>query len=201
VGATTVRARFHNASPTLHQSPSKSRQHIARTIVQERKGDVPLLFAIDISTWPGVNQAFLFSFIVAIALTLVAIPYGKRRPIGTPFSWGESMLASVYVFAVMFIAYGIVPDRWIQHADKNLEWSKQKILFGPFDLLKPKVYGGNFPFTISYQELRDIVVVLIHVIFFGLQIWIWSWWQKRGKKAPSTEVETSTYGRPLVKKV
>jgi hypothetical protein len=159
-----------------------------------------LLLAIDISTWPGVNQAFLFSFALAVGLTLLAVPYGKRRPIGTPFTWGEAMLGAVYAFAVMFIAYGIVPDRWIQHADKNLEWNKQKVLFGPFDIFKPQAYGGNFPFTISYQELRDIVVVLIHVVFFALQIWVWSWWQNRGKKAAGTEVATSTYGRPLVKK-
>ncbi len=153
-----------------------------------------MLFAIDILRWPGVNQAFLFSFAVSIVLTLAVIPYGKRRPIGTPVSWGEAMLGSVYAFAVMFIAYGIVPDRWIQHADKNLAWTKQKIL------IDPNSWGGNFPFTVSYQELRDVIVVLIHVVFFGLQIWIWSWWQKRGKSTSSTEVATSTYGRPLVKK-
>lgn len=152
-----------------------------------------MLFAIDILKWPGVNQAFLLSFGLAIALTLAVIPYGKRRAIGTPFSWGEAMLGSVYAFAVMLVAYGIVPDRWIQHADKELLWTKQKIL------IDPSALGGNFPFTISYQELRDVVVVLIHVVFFGLQIWIWSWWQKRGKKV-STEVATSTYGRPLVRK-
>ena len=160
-----------------------------------------MLLAIDISTWPGVNQAFLFSFVLATAMTLVAIPYGKRRPIGTPFTWGESMLASAYAFLVMFIAYGVVPDRWIQHADKNLKWNKQKLLNGPFDILQAKVNGGNFPFTVSYQELRDIVVVLIHVFFFALQIFIWAWWQNRNKKAATgTEIETSSYGRPLVKK-
>ena len=158
-----------------------------------KKGDVTLLFAIDILKWPGVNQAFLLSFAVAVLLTLAVIPYGKRRAIGTPFSWGEAMVGSVYAFAVMFIAYGIVPDRWIQHADKELHWTKQKIL------MSPSQWGGNFPFTVSYQELRDVVVVVIHVVFFALQIFIWSWWQKRGKKVASTEVATSSYGRPLVK--
>ena len=137
-----------------------------------------MLLAIDISTWPGVNQAFLFSFALTLVLTFAAIPYGNRRPIGTPFTWGESMIAAVYATTVMFIAYGVVPDRWIQHADKNLEWTKQKLLFGPF----------------------DIIVVVIHLIFFALQIWIWIWWQNRGKKTASTELATSTYGRPLVKK-
>ena len=159
-----------------------------------------MLLAIDISTWPGVNQAFLVSFALALGLTFAAVPYGKRRPIGTPFTWGEAMLGSVYAFATMFIAYGVVPDRWIQHADKNLHWTKQKLLYGPFDILQAKAQGGHFPFTVSYQELRDIIVVLIHVVFFGLQIWVWHWWQTRNKKAASTEVATSTYGRPLVKK-
>ena len=40
-----------------------------------------------------------------------------------------------------------------------------------------------------------------HVIYFGLLIYIWHWWQHRGDKpAAGTEIETSSYGRPLVKK-
>jgi hypothetical protein len=30
-------------------------------------------------------------------------------------------------------------------------------------------------------------------------MWLWAWWQKRDKK-PSTELVTSDYGRPLVKR-
>lgn len=160
-----------------------------------------MLYAIDIGTYPGLNQAFLFSFVLATGMTLLAIPYGKRRPKGTPLSWGESMLAALYAFATMFIAYGVVPDRWLIHANSELEWNKQKLLYGPFDIFKAKANGGNFPFTVSYQELRDIVVVVIHVFFFALQIFIWVHWQNRDKKAAAgTEIETSTYGRPLVKK-
>ena len=159
------------------------------------------MLALDILKVPGMNQAFLFSLALTLVLTFGALWYGKRRPIGTPFSWGESMLASVYVFTVMFIAYGVVPDRFIQHADKELEWNKQKLLYGPFGILKDQPHGGWFPFTVSYQELRDIIVVVIHAVFFALQVWVWITWQNRGKKkATGTEVETSSYGRPLVKK-
>jgi hypothetical protein len=42
--------------------------------------------------------------------------------------------------------------------------------------------------------------VLIHVWFFGLLIFLWGKWQKRGQAAPGTAVATSNYGRPLVKK-
>ena len=34
---------------------------------------------------------------------------------------------------------------------------EQKLLFGPFDILKPKVYGGHFPFTASYEAIRDTI--------------------------------------------
>jgi hypothetical protein len=148
---------------------------------------------------PGANTAFLTSLIAATVLTLAAIPYGKRRPRGTPFSWGEAMLGSVYSFGVMFLAFGVVPHQWIDHADKDLGWDRTRIIYGPGGFLKPQTAGGWNPITLQYQAVRDIIVVVIHVYFFGLLIFMWNWWQKRGASAPK-ELETSTYGRPLVKK-
>jgi len=159
-----------------------------------------LLIAIDILSWPGVNQAFLFSFFLSSGLAFLALPYAKRRPVGTPVSWGEAMLAATYVFGVMFIAFGVVPHQFIDHADKELGWSRAKIVYGPFDVLKPTSAGGSFPMTITYEAIRDIIVVLIYVWYFGLVIFLWGRWQKRGQTKPGTGIETSTYGRPLVKK-
>jgi hypothetical protein len=158
-----------------------------------------LAFSWDVLKWPGVNQAFLFSLFLSSAMAFAAIPYAKRRPKGTPTSWGEAMLASVYVFGTMFIAFGVVPHQWIDHADKELGWSRQKALNGPFDIVQSRANGGWFPFNITYEALRDIIVVLIHVWYFGLIIFLWKKWQTRGDKA-GTEVAVSTYGRPLVKK-
>jgi hypothetical protein len=148
---------------------------------------------------PGANQAFLVSFVGTVMLTLAAIPYGKRRPRGTPVSWGEAMFGAAYVFLVLFLAFGVVPHQWIDHADKNLKWDRSKIIYGPAGILKPQSRDGWNPITLTYEAVRDTVVVVIHLVFFGLLIYVWSWWQKRG--APSAEVEQSTYGRPLVKKV
>jgi len=159
------------------------------------------MLAIDILKWPGMNVAFLTSFIAAIVLTLAVIPWGKRRPVGKPLSWGEAMIGSVYAFGVMFLAFGIVPHQWIDHADKNLGWHKDKLVFGPGGILKPKADGGWFPLTLQYEAVRDTVVVIIHVYYFGLLMFLWSKWQKRGQApAAGTEIETSAYGRPLVKK-
>lgn len=157
------------------------------------------MLALAITKWPGMNQAFLFSFILTVVLTLAVIPVAKRRPVGKKVSWGEAMFGATYAFAVMFLAYGVVPHQWLTHVQNELGWRADKMLNGPWDILKAKSRGGNFPFEINYLQVGDAIVVGIYLFFIGLNVWIWSWWQKRGKKA-STEVATSTYGRPLVKK-
>ena len=147
------------------------------------------------------NQAFVFSFVLSSALALVVIPFAKRRPADKVASWGECMLGAMYAFSVMFVAFGVVPDRWIAHADAELGWNKTNVVYGPFNLLKPTPLGGAWnPITIPYEAIRDIVVVVIHVWYFGLIIFLWGKWQKRGQVKPGVEVATSTYGRPLVKK-
>ena len=157
------------------------------------------MLAVDVLRWPGMNQAFLFSFIITTALALVIIPVGKRRRSDRKATWGEAMFGSAYAFIVLFLAFGVVPHQWIDHADKDLGWRKDKIIFGPFDLLKPQELGGPFAFTISYEAVRDIIVIVIHAFYIGLMIYLFVWWQKRGEQKPKA-LPTSTYGRPLVRK-
>ncbi len=135
-------------------------------------------------------------------LTLAVIPYGKRRPVGKPVSWGEAMLGSFYAFGVLFLAFGVVPHQWIDHADANLGWSKDKHhRTAPAASCKPQADGGWFPFTLQYEALRDIVVVIIHVIFFGLvhlPLHVVAEARRTPSRAPRSR--RRTYGRPLVKK-
>lgn len=155
----------------------------------------------DILKWPGMNQAFLTSFIATIVLTLVAIPVGKRRPVGKKLTWGEAMIAAVYAFFLMFLAYGVVPHQWLTHVQNELGWRSDKAIYGWGNFLKSKAKGGNFPFDINFLQIGDAIVAGIYIFFLGLQIWVWGWWQKRGTAAAtSTAVVTSTYGRPLVRK-
>ncbi len=157
------------------------------------------MIAIDVLKWPGMNQAFLVSLIASFVMSMAIVWYGKRRPVGAPLSWGETMIGATYVFLTLFIAYGIMPHQWITHADADLAWTKDKIIFGPGDILKPESLGGWLPLTLQYEAVRDTIVVLLHAVFFGLHIWIAIWWQKRGD-VKAKELPTSTYGRPLVKK-
>lgn len=157
------------------------------------------MIAIDILEWPGFNQAFIVAFLASVGMVLGIVWYGKRRPKGSPVSWGEAMLAATYVFGMLFLTYGILPHQFIDHADKNLGWSRDKVIFGPGGILKPTSAGGWNPITLQYEAVRDTLVVLLHAAFFGLHMWVAVWWQKRGEKVQQ-ELPTSSYGRPLVKK-
>jgi hypothetical protein len=144
---------------------------------------------------------FIASLIIAALLVALIFPMAKRRPVGTPLSWGESMVGGVYVFFLMWWAYGMIPHLWLAWSSDELQWRPDKLIFGPGDILKPQKFGGWNPITLNYQAIRDVIAVLIYVVFLGLNMYLWAWWQNRGKRAESAPaVVTSDYGRPLVKK-
>jgi hypothetical protein len=138
--------------------------------------------------------AFIFSVLVLIVATAVVPLYARRRPQGTPITWGEAMVAAFYVFFLMFLAWGIMPHQWLSYADNVLQWRKDKILLGPGDVI------AKLPFTVTYEVVRDLVAVVLYGITLGGMIVLWSVWQNRGKEKPK-ELPTSAYGRPLVKRV
>jgi hypothetical protein len=137
------------------------------------------------------------SFVVAIAGMAGVMLYGRRRPVGAPLTWGEAIAAATFAFALMFWAYGVVPHQWLQYANNELRWTPSKKLFGPGDAIKDYV-----PFTVDYEKLRDLVVVVIYGIFLTAHVAMWAMWQDRTKRADKRaqrELAPSTYGRPLVK--
>jgi hypothetical protein len=137
--------------------------------------------------------AFVASVLVSALLIGGVVYMMPRRPVGVPPTWGEAMVGAVYVFGTLFWVFGVVPHQWILWADSGLGWRPDKFLVGPGELL------GDLPFEIPYTALRDIVVVLIHVVYVVAWIKLWAAWQDRGKEAPAPEPVTSDYGRPLVK--
>src|SRR5262245_61701417 len=86
--------------------------------------------------------AFTMSILVTVVMALGLVLVGKRRPVGTPLTWGEAMVASVYVFFLLFWAYGVVPHLWLAWADNELTWRPDKLVFGPGEILKPQANGG-----------------------------------------------------------
>jgi hypothetical protein len=138
--------------------------------------------------------AFVFSLVATVVFAALVPLYARRRPAGTPLTWGEAMIASLFAFFLMFLAWGILPHQWLTFADNDLQWRKDKILFGPGDIF------DKLPFTITYEVIRDFIAVGIYGVTLAATMILWAQWQKRGKEKPK-ELPTSAFGRPLVKKV
>lgn len=149
--------------------------------------------------------AFLASMIITVAMCAIVVSVGKRRPPGTPLTWGEGFLAGTFMFALMLMFYGVVPNQWLQWAGNELGWRSDSIgVPTPFGRLWPNglTFFGRGRITITAAAIGDIIAASFYIIFFVLQIVGWLWWQKRGKKtAPPPAIELSAFGRPLVRKV
>ncbi|HET7718336.1 MAG TPA: hypothetical protein VFK43_00120 [Acidimicrobiales bacterium] len=131
---------------------------------------------------------------------------GARRPLGTPLTWGEAMVAGTYAFGLMLLAYGIVPHQWLTYADNELLWRPDKLLVGISSAGvvwgdDAKSLGGTGRVLINYQAIRDIIATVLYVVFLGGQMYLWAIWQKRGRKKPGdVEEARSRFGRPVLRK-
>lgn len=164
---------------------------------------------------------FIVSLVITVMMLAVYHWYDKKAPRNKLMTWGEAMLASFYVFTVFFWIYGVVPHYWLEWADKGLGWRADVMIEGPHipflsgtiedadgnviqkvGIIASQQDGGWFPFRIPYLILRDIIAVLIHVVFLGLNIWYWNHWQTRDARAVEAEKATeapSEFGRPLIR--
>ena len=150
--------------------------------------------------------AFVSSMIAMILMVAVCLYVGARRPLGTPLTWGEAMVGGTWVFGIMMLAYGIVPHQWLNYADNELLWRPDKLLVGISSGgvvwgNEAKDLGGTGRILINYQAIRDIVASVLYIVFLGGQMYLWSVWQKRGRKKPGDVEEVrSRFGRPVLRK-
>ena len=147
--------------------------------------------------------AFVGSVVISILMTAAIVWYSKRRPVGTPLSWGEAMFAATYVFLLMFWVYGVVPHQWLAWADNELGWRSDSYLLGPSSTSTLPVLE-NLPFNVSKQAVRDIIATLIYGVYLTGQVALFVMWQGRGdaaaRKQKAIEERTTAYGRPLARK-
>ena len=147
---------------------------------------------------PSEEVEAVVAFVVSILLGIVvlAVPFTiarKRRPVGTPLTWGQAMVASVWVFFLMFWWYGVVPHQFLAWADNELGWRADTVWYGPNRIL------DKLPFDLSFLVARDLLVVNIYILALVANVALWAAWQNRGKSKPTTDIARSEYGRPLVK--
>jgi hypothetical protein len=132
--------------------------------------------------------------LIGLAITMALM---RRPKPDRPSTWAECMAGSVGVFAMMTLAYAVIPHEWITFADGHLQWGTTRFIvksgqdFGLF----------NFPFDITYKAVSDVIAAGIYGVLFGANLALIAMWQKRGKEsAPASaepETRTSRFGRPL----
>lgn len=150
------------------------------------------------------NEAKIFSarYISSVVVFLVLlIPFfwvAGRRKVGEALTWGEAMVAAVYVFGLLFWLYGVIPHEYLNWADAELAWRPDMKVIGP-EATWTWWHGlwTSIPLTINKQIFRDLIVVLLYAVGLGGFIWAFAFWNDRGKKSTAVE-PTSAYGRPLV---
>jgi hypothetical protein len=144
--------------------------------------------------------AFVVSVIVLALMVAGAGAYRDRCPADKDFTWGEAMLFATYVFMIMFWVYGVVPHQWLTWADSELNWRPDRFLVGPSLPWTGEqgIVEWVLPFTMTYEVIRDIVVVLIYLVGIGGNAVLWKKWQNRGAEV-AEPTPTSEYGRPLVR--
>jgi hypothetical protein len=167
--------------------------------------------------------AFVFSLILSLGMVAVIVRTARNRPVGAPLTWGEAFLAGVFVFTLLFLAYGVVPHQFLAWADNELGWRSDKIGIPLGPLGGMKLFGHHFSmlnghlgvrrgllfpkgvplpngyFIITAQVLRDIIAAGLYIVFLVAQIVAWLWWQKRDRVKQAQPELTSAYGRPLVR--
>ncbi len=124
--------------------------------------------------------------------------FAKRRPVGAVLTWGQAMVAATWAFFIMFWWYGVIPHQWLTLADNEWNWRPDRFWHGPSFGASDGVLT-KLPFDLHYQHARDLIAVAIYGVALAGNVVMWVIWQNRGKKAPSTELERSSYGRPLVR--
>ncbi|MEW6155171.1 MAG: hypothetical protein AB1673_14480 [Actinomycetota bacterium] len=149
--------------------------------------------------------AFVTSMLILIVGVGACLYFGHRRPLGTPLTWGEAFVGATWGFAMMVVAYGVVPHQWLEFADNELLWRPDRVLMGfSADGLKFGEEAANLVgrgrVLVSYQTMRDIVATLLYVVFLAGQMYMWAAWQRRGRAQAGAVERTSRFGRPLVRK-
>ncbi len=156
--------------------------------------------------------AFYASVIVDVALIVGAMLYLRRRPRGTPLTWGEAFAGATYIFAIFYLSYAMVPHQFITMADKDFGWRSDVfgIPTGPF-YTWPIINGrhnlwpngvtffGRGRLMVNEQTVRDIIVTNMYVVAFVTHFKLFGIANRRGDKGAEV-VPVSPYGRPLVRK-
>ena len=164
-------------------------------------------FMTTLGDWLGLdflapNGRLIEALILTFAMIGLAVWKLRQPKPDRPTTWAEAIAGAVYVFALFLLMYAVVPHEFITVADKYWNLSTSRYIIKSTTAI-PFATSWNWPFSIDLQHgVRDPLVVVIYLIFFGLNIAGFVLWQKRptvSEAAERTPVPAgrSRFGRPL----
>jgi hypothetical protein len=154
------------------------------------------LFGLHFS-WMHPAGRLIWSSLLLLVGIGVIVAMARRPKSPEPPTWAQAMLGALAAFALMLIAYGTVPHEWIVYANSYLNWGTAKFVFQKNRFIH---------FDVNKQAANDAVAAIIYVVMLGVNIVIFSMWQKRPVREPAPEAAaaedrqpagTSAYGRPM----
>lgn len=113
-------------------------------------------------------------------LGLVALPLWVAKRTYKEREWVSATMGVIAGLAVMWWIFGILPSAWIYFADSSRELLEGSIIpasvgiTGPVSLLGYTLVPDGYRIAIAdnfYQVVRDLVVVVEHLVGFGLVFW------------------------------
>ncbi|MGH9023793.1 MAG: hypothetical protein ACRDV9_11970 [Acidimicrobiia bacterium] len=137
---------------------------------------------------------FVASSLMTVLGIVIAFGIMKRRPPGTPLTWSAAAVASVGVFALFILGYGIVPHEWLTWADSALGLREDRIML------------DTYPIEFTGRTIRDVVVTTIYTAVLMANLSMWKRWQSRGQVKPKAVPKApapagvSAFGRPVTKR-
>lgn len=131
--------------------------------------------------WWGVIIFLIWGvFLIAIPLGIAKRTYGERE-------WVCVTMGSVGALGVLWWVFGIIPSAWVYFVDANAA-----ILAD--DIIPTSFTPAGIPIAENlYQVIRDLVVVVWHLVALGAVFWFIIDFQKRFPRtmAPGEEKRAS----------
>jgi amino acid transporter len=192
--------------PPMLKRPFPTRTGVALFFIVPIVGYVIAVLVPDdanLFDWPLDAIIVDLVIVVLVAHAMLMVLSREPRDPNAEVTWVEAFGGSIGVFALMVMAYAVVPHEWLTYANSYLPWgdSTNFIFRSSEDMLW--ILPWHWPFDFNFPALRDIVVTGIYIIFLGLNLKLWVMWQKRYevREAPApvegAPARRSRFGRPL----
>ena len=109
--------------------------------------------------WWGIIIVLIWGVgLTALPIAVARRTYGKHE-------WVSATMGVIAATAVFWWIYGILPSAWLYYVDSNKEILEHAVI--PSSLsIRGQVIASNL-----YQVIRDTVVVIEHLLAFGVTFW------------------------------